>query len=200
MTNTVLGMILQLLLILLQQHLYLWLLWLNRLNYILLHRLVLQSATDSRHAFRVAMILECCRSNMASLHACLVTQSCLTLCHPVDWARQALLSMGILQVRILEWVAMPSSRGSSQLRDQTWVSHIAGGFFFTVWVTREAQRILEWIAYPFSRGSFQPRNWTGVSCIAGRFFTSWATREAKILNDPYIQELLDAILFTCCFY
>ena len=84
MTNTVLGMILQLLLILLQQHLYLWLLWLNRLNYILLHRLVLQSATDSRHAFRVAMILECCRSNMASLHACLVTQSCLTLCHPVD--------------------------------------------------------------------------------------------------------------------
>jgi len=39
------------------------------------------------------------------------------------------LSMGILQARILEWVAMPSSRGSSQLRDQTQVSHMAGGFF-----------------------------------------------------------------------
>ena len=45
--------------------------------------------------------------------------------------------LGILQARILEWVAMPSSRGSSQPRDQTQVSHIAGRFF-TVWDTREA--------------------------------------------------------------
>ena len=36
---------------------------------------------------------------------------------------------GILQARILEWVAMPSSRGSSQPRDRTQVSRIAGGFF-----------------------------------------------------------------------
>jgi len=36
---------------------------------------------------------------------------------------------GILQARILERVAIPSSRGSSQPRDQTQVSHIAGGFF-----------------------------------------------------------------------
>ena len=45
---------------------------------------------------------------------------------------------GILQARILEWVAMPSSRGSSQPKDQTQVSSIAGGFF-TIWATREAQ-------------------------------------------------------------
>ena len=44
---------------------------------------------------------------------------------------------GILQARILEWVAFPFSRGSSQLRDQTQVSCIAGGFF-TSWATREA--------------------------------------------------------------
>ena len=50
-------------------------------------------------------------------------------------AQQAPQSMGILQARILEWVAMPSSRGSSQSRDWTQVSHIAGGFF-TVWATR----------------------------------------------------------------
>jgi len=37
---------------------------------------------------------------------------------------------GILQVRILEWVAVPFSRGSSQPRDQTQVSCIAGGFFY----------------------------------------------------------------------
>ena len=44
---------------------------------------------------------------------------------------------GILQARILEWVAFPFSRGSSQLRDWTQVSHIAGRFF-TIWATREA--------------------------------------------------------------
>jgi len=44
---------------------------------------------------------------------------------------------GILQARILEWVAMPSSRGSSQARDLTQVSCTAGGFF-TVWATKEA--------------------------------------------------------------
>ena len=47
-------------------------------------------------------------------------------------------AVGILQARILEWVAMPSSRGSSQPRDRTQISHIAGGFF-TVWATKEAQ-------------------------------------------------------------
>ena len=56
------------------------------------------------------------------------------------WAstRQAPLSMGILQARILEWVAMPSSKGSSQPRDRTQISCIAGGFF-TIQATREAQ-------------------------------------------------------------
>ena len=53
-------------------------------------------------------------------------------------AHQAPLSMGILQARILERVAMPTSRESSQLRDWTQVSHIAGRFF-TIWVTREAR-------------------------------------------------------------
>ena len=49
---------------------------------------------------------------------------------------QAPLTMGILQARILEWVTMPSSRGSSLPRDQTQVSHIASRFF-TSWVTWE---------------------------------------------------------------
>ena len=42
----------------------------------------------------------------------------------------------ILQARILEWVAIPFSRGSSQAKDWTQVSHIAGGFF-TIWPTRK---------------------------------------------------------------
>ena len=48
---------------------------------------------------------------------------------PWTIACQAPLSKGILQPRILEWVAMPSSRGSSQPKDRTQVAHIAGGLF-----------------------------------------------------------------------
>ena len=51
-------------------------------------------------------------------------QLCLTLCDPVDYSVH-----GILQASILEWVAFPFSRGSSQPRDGTQVSHIAGRFF-----------------------------------------------------------------------
>ena len=49
----------------------------------------------------------------------------------IPWtvALQAALSLGILQARTLEWVAMPSSKGSFQLRDQAQVSCIAGGIF-----------------------------------------------------------------------
>ena len=61
-----------------------------------------------------------------------VAQSCLTLCNPMDYTVH-----GMLQARILEWVAFPFSRASSQPRDQTQVSRIAGGFF-TSWATREA--------------------------------------------------------------
>ena len=64
----------------------------------------------------------------------------------IPWtvAHQAPISMGIFQARILEWVAMPSSRGSSWPRDGTQVSHIAGRFF-TVWATREAFFLYKWI-------------------------------------------------------
>ena len=61
-----------------------------------------------------------------------VTQSCLTLCNPVAYT-----IYGILQARILEWVAFPFSRESSQPRDFTQVSRIAGRFF-TSRATREA--------------------------------------------------------------
>ena len=87
---------------------------------------------------------------------------------------------GILQATILEWVAFPVSRGSSQPRDRTQVSHLAGRFFTS---HQRSPRILEWAASPFSSGPSQPRNQSGVSCIAGGFFTSRATREANINNS-----------------
>ena len=63
-----------------------------------------------------------------------VAQSCLTLCDPM-----AYIVHEILQARILEWVVVfLFSKGSSQPRDQTQVSYIAGRFF-TNWTTKEAQ-------------------------------------------------------------
>ena len=98
-----------------------------------------------------------------------VAQSCPTLCDLMDYTVH-----GILQASILEWVAFPFSSRSSQPRDWTQVSHMAGGSH------RGSPRILGCVAYLFSRGSSRPRNRTRVSCTAGRFLTSWATRE-----DPF---------------
>ena len=67
----------------------------------------------------------------------LVAQSCLTLCHPMDCSPPGSSVHGILWVRILEWVAIPFSRGCSQPRDWTWFSCIADRYF-TIWATWEA--------------------------------------------------------------
>ena len=72
-----------------------------------------------------------------------VTQSCPTLCDPMDY-----IVHGILQARILEWVAFPFSRESSRPRNQTGVSYIAGGFF-TNWATWEAQVVYKYKLYHF---------------------------------------------------
>ena len=81
---------------------------------------------------------------------------------PWTAACQAPLSMGFPHRKILEWVAMPSPMGSSQPRDQTQVSRIAGRFF-TTWATRKVPEYC--VAYPFSRGSLWPQNQNGVFCV-----------------------------------
>ena len=58
-------------------------------------------------------------------------------CDPMGYSLSGPSVHGILQARILEWVAIPFSRGSSWPRDQTQFSHITGRFF-TVWATRQA--------------------------------------------------------------
>ena len=67
-------------------------------------------------------------------------QSCQSLCDPKDFRVH-----GLLQARILEWVAFPFSRESSQLRNWTQVSYIAGRFF-TSWATSEVQE--DWSGWP----------------------------------------------------
>ena len=63
-----------------------------------------------------------------------VPQSRPTLCHPLDWSPPDSSVHGILQARILEWAAVPFSRGSSRPWDQTQASCVTGRFF-TIWVT-----------------------------------------------------------------
>ena len=65
------------------------------------------------------------------------TQSCPTLCDPMDCSLPGSSLHGILQARVLEWVAISFSRGSSRPRDWTQVSHIPGRCF-NLWATREA--------------------------------------------------------------
>ena len=66
-----------------------------------------------------------------------IAQSCPTLCDRMDCSLPGSSVHGIFQARILEWVAISFSRGSSRLRDRTQVS-LPVGRHFTVWATREA--------------------------------------------------------------
>ena len=110
---------------------------------------------------------------------CLVTQSCLTLCDPMDCSppgtsvhgdspgKNAWLSCHALLQQIF-----PTQGLNPGLPHCRWIlDHLSH---------QGSPWILEWAAYPFSRGSSWPRNRTRVSCIAGRFFTNWAIREAWI--------------------
>ena len=67
----------------------------------------------------------------------LVIWSCSTVLNPIDCSLPGSFVCGIFQARILEWPAISFTRGSSQPRDQTQVSCIAGRLF-TIWATREA--------------------------------------------------------------
>ena len=78
--------------------------------------------------------IQTCSRGLKSEVKVLVTQSCLTLCDCIYYSLQGSSVHGILQARILEWVAMPFSRKFSWLRDYTQVSCIEGRFF-TIWVT-----------------------------------------------------------------
>ena len=82
------------------------------------------------------------RTTLCCAVLCLVAQSYPTLWDPKDCSVPDSSIHGILQARILEWVTIPFSRGSSQSRDWTQLSLIAGRFF-TVWATREAPKMVQ---------------------------------------------------------
>ena len=71
-----------------------------------------------------------------------MSQLCPTPCDPMDCSLPGSSVHGIFQARVLEWVSISFSRGSSWPRDQTQVSHIAGRCF-TAWATRKAQMLIK---------------------------------------------------------
>ena len=81
-------------------------------------------------------------NTVVSIVKVLVIQACPTLCDPMDCSLQGSSVYGVLQARILEGVAIPFSRVSSQPRNQTRVSSIVGRFL-TVQATREAPNSLQ---------------------------------------------------------
>ena len=88
--------------------------------------------------FKILDIYKVTQKSVKVFLLLLVTQSCPTLCDPMDCSPPGSSFHGILQARILEWVPLSFSRGSSQLWDWTQVSSIAGRFVI-IWPTKEAQ-------------------------------------------------------------
>ena len=112
----------------------------------------------------------------------LFVQSCMTLCNPIEYSLLGSYVHGILQARILDWVAIPFSRGSSRLRDQTRVSCITGRFFI-IWGSREAIYVCMAYIYdnplqysclgnPMNRGAWQAtvhtvaKSWTWLKRLS----------------------------------
>ena len=137
--------------------------------------------------------------NMESVHcmklvlwnvSCSVVSDSVT---PWTVAHQAPLFMGILQAGILEWVAMPFSRGSSQPRDRTWVSHIAGGFF-TIWAMRKTLELHELPVYFGNQSHVVHIIYSNFSHSIGCLFVLF------IIFFAVQNILFDEVSFYCCFY
>ena len=112
---------------------------------------------------------------------CLVAQTCLTLCDPMDCSPPGSSVHGDYPGKntrvgchaLLQGIFLTQGLNPGLLHCRSILYCLSH---------QGSPRILEWVAHPFSRGSSWPRNWTGVSCISGRFFTSWATREVQCIH------------------
>ena len=120
--------------------------------------------TPVLHCHRLRIIS---RPHGAERVACVLLPSCVRLCDPMDCSPPGFSIHGVSLARILEWVAISSSRGSSRPRDQTHVSCIAGEFFThrATWETlvllfeslfRAGPRDCRWLGTLFPAFTFLP--------------------------------------------
>ena len=142
--------------------------------------------------------------NTVQRHICVQSlQPCLTLCNPVDCRLTGSSVHGILQARILEWVAMPSS--SSGLISSVQFSRSVVSNSLRPHGLQPARLFCPWdspgkstgvCCCALSRASSQTRDQTHVSCIAGRFFTLWALGNPQ-RHIKKIQKKRDLICYGC---
>ena len=115
------------------------------------------------------------------------TQSCPVICNPMDFTVHR-----IFQVRILEWVTFPFSWGSSELRDQTQASHMAGRFF-TSWAAREtvAKIITNKLQECVTPGALKaPLQLNSTAITNTSIWNGWATMAWMIEFDNTFKLLL----------
>ena len=108
------------------------------------------------------------------------THLCLILCNTMDCSLPGSSVHGILQARILEWVAIPSPGYLPISKDQIWISCTAGGLF-TVWATREAH-CLGWLI-PIIKGHIA----ASELCVVG--VDSWVPWTARRSNQSILKEI-----------
>ena len=116
-----------------------------------------------------------------------VAQSCPTLFNGMDCSLTGFSVHGIFQARILEWVAISFSRGSSWPRDWTWVSCIVGRRF-TIWATKEMWPANIWPA------DFQPASWK--DSLFNKWW--WNNKSAVKWNkptNPYLKNFYSSTFF-----
>ena len=127
------------------------------------------------------------------LCVCSFAPSCLTLCDPMDCSLPGSSDHGILQARILEWIVIPLSRGSSQPRDRTQVSCITGRFF-TNSAIREA---LIWVCICIEN------NLKGDASSCGQWLPLWSgigQVSNWLCNNEYELCLLLNVYVCVCVY
>ena len=125
----------------------------------------------------------------------LVAQSCPTLCDPTNCSRSGSSNHGIFQARILEWIAVPFSRGYFWPRDKTQASYIADRFF-TIWATGKIYKLLYIIVIAVqSLSHFQlfATPWTAVCQI----FLSLTISQSLLKFTPIASVMPSSHLILC---
>ena len=137
--------------------------------------------------YKVCCLLVHCTFQISKPYASLyllkvkVTQSCLTLCHPMCYTAH-----GILQARILEWIAFPFCRGSSQPRDLTWVSHIVGKCFSHLSHQGSQTSLTDrlWLKQITLYSQWTSPNWMKTFIVKG-----WGLRRKDSCPQPWTEAL-----------
>ena len=130
---------------------------------------------------------------------CLVAKSCLTLCDPMDCRLPGSSDHGISQARILEWVAISSSWGSSQPRDRTHISYIGRQILYR-WATRQTALLhystltAKRICFPDNQqqSSYDHTN-SACACLSSKLLSEGPVEYTKCVSQTHFNSRLSII-------